>query len=91
MFSLSDLDPAYEYLPLVAQEEKRKDANGNEEDVIVYRKTYPAFPWRMDGSEHFNDDPRIFIDWCEEAGLVHWETKEQKEERLKREDGIHSS
>ena len=83
MFSLSDLDPAYEYLPLVAQEEKRKVGN-IEEIVVHYMKTYPAFPWKMNGKDHHDDDPRIFIDFCEEKGLVHWENKEQKEERLRK-------
>ena len=89
MYDLRALNPVYKYLPYCARlEEKEDPANPRKKLIeVTYLKTYPAYPWRLDdGVDHRDDDPKFFIDLCADAGLVTWETKEQKEERLKREE-----
>ena len=74
------LDPVYKYLPFCLVVEER-----DKELFYTYKKTYPSFPWKRNGESHINEDPIQFIDACANAGLVHWETKEQTEERIAQE------
>ena len=76
--NLSELNPIYKYLPLCSSVEKTEQGL----KVTTY-KTYPAFPWKPGTGDHRNDDPVYFIKLCEQAGLVTWETAEQRAQRLK--------
>ena len=75
--NLSELNPIYKFLPLCASVERDGDNL-----VIKYYKTYPAFPWKPGTGDHRNDNPKFFIDLCEQAGLVKWEKAEERRQRL---------
>lgn len=36
----------------------------------VVNHVYPAFPWRMDGTDHSKDNPKFFYQQAEMAGLI---------------------
>lgn len=74
------LNPIYHYLPYCVCTEIQ-----GKEIVYKYMKTYPPFPWKRDGNSHEGEDPIKFINFCADAGLVKWETKDQEKERLSRE------
>lgn len=82
--SLTTLNPNYRYLPYCAS---IKDV-GTKQDrrlEVTYLKTYPSFPWLPESGDHREEDPIEFIEACAEAGLVHWEMKEDAERRHARE------
>ena len=84
------LNPLYTYLPYCAHIEEEKDPNNPKERVRVVHllKTYPPYPWLPDTGDHSEEDPVRFIEMCAAEGLVHWETAEQKAERLRRDGYI---
>lgn len=87
MSELTDLSPLYYHLPYMKRcEHKRMVWDDNlKQNVTVYEgpleKVYPAYPWKPDTGDHSNEDPIAFIDRCAEAGLVTWETEEQRKYR----------
>lgn len=82
LYKLSDLDPAYRFLPLVAHVEGEKK-RGNV--TVTYFKTYPPFPWKSSTGDHFEEDPITFIDLCADAGLVKWENAAERDARIEAE------
>jgi len=84
MLNTNDLNPLFEYLPLCAQTRETKDENGKTVSEVKYLKTYPPYPWLPGTGDHFDDDPQEFIDLCAAEGLVHWETEEQRKDRIGR-------
>lgn len=80
LFKLSDLDPAYQFLPIVAHVEGEKKKNTL---TVTYLKSYPPYPWKSDTGDHFEEDPIKFIDLCADAGLVKWETAAEHDARIK--------
>lgn len=87
MYETNHLDPAYAYLPYCAQIEEVEDPTNPKRKLkeVSYCKTYPAYPWKLDdGFTHEGEDPIKFINICAQAGLVKWETTEEKEARLAR-------
>ena len=82
MYNVENLDPAYRFLPycLMLEETGKKDKKYN----YSIAKTYPPYPWKMnDGLDHSKEDPKKFIDICAQAGLVKWETGEERDRRIK--------
>ena len=87
MYLVEHLNPLDRYLPDCAKMEEIDNPDNPKKKAIkvTYLRTYPPYPWLPDTGDHRNDDPVKFIDICAEAGLVHWETKEQKEARMRSE------
>ena len=82
LYKLSDLSETCRYLPIVAHVEGEKKL-GNLE--ITYLKSYPPFPWKAGTGDHLEEDPITFIDLCADAGLVKWETTEERDARIEAE------
>ena len=83
MYNVENLDPVYKYLPYCLLMEEVGNGKGKHLEYSV-AKTYPAYPWKLnDGIDHSKEDPKKFIDICAQAGLVKWETGEEREARIK--------
>ncbi len=76
MSDLNQLAGYYKRLPYCygddATEEERRKGIHNEK----MERVYPAFPWKWDGSDHFNDDPRYFSALATKYGLINHLTRE---------------
>ena len=40
-------------------------------------ETYPAYPWKNNGVDHLNDDPKTFAAICKNSGLMKCVRKEE--------------
>lgn len=78
---LEELNDAYKvlyygYTDMATPEDQRKGIH----DIQRF-KCYPPYPWKMDGVDHINDDPRLFFNACINAGLVMFVRKEDVDNR----------
>ena len=67
---IEDLSPAFKTLHYgigdwAEPEEQKKGIH----DVRRF-KTYPAFPWKFDGTDHSQDNAAFFYGMCEQAGIA---------------------
>lgn len=81
---LETLNPIYRHLPYCVS--FHEEGTGNNKVVhYEYHKTYPPYPWKANSGDHSKEDPRQFIEACVAAGLVQWETAEERKERERKE------
>ena len=84
MNDLTDLSPLNKEVPLctvdLASEEERKKGIHDQRTMT----TYPAYPWRFDGTDHSKDNAKVFCDIAKQSGImrdVRAENK-QRDDRL---------
>ena len=85
MYNVENLDPVYKFLPYCLMLDETGNGKGKKQKYSYsYARTYPPYPWKLnDGIDHSKEDPKKFIDICAQAGLVKWETGEERDARIK--------
>lgn len=83
MYNVENLDPVYKFLPYCLMLDETGKGK-KQKYSYSYARTYPPYPWKLnDGMDHSKEDPKKFIDICAQAGLVKWETPEERQRRIK--------